>query len=48
MAGGSQPPLWAVSLYLKLPPVWKILGKQFLLIAVKPPGPENGPLKSAP
>jgi SAM-dependent methyltransferase len=36
MVGGSQPPLWIVRLYLKLPLAWKILGKQFLVVAHKP------------
>lgn len=36
MANGSQPPLWTVSVYLSLPLVWQFLGKQFLVIALKP------------
>ena len=35
MADGTQPPLWMVSLYLKIPFVWRILGKQFLLVGRK-------------
>lgn len=38
MVGGRQAPLWTVSLYLKLPLIWKLLGKQFLLVARKPSG----------
>jgi hypothetical protein len=37
MVGGSQPPLWKIRLYLKFPIAWKLLGKQFLLVAHKPP-----------
>ncbi len=36
MVGGSKPPLWTVALYLKVPLLWKLKGKQFLLIASKP------------
>lgn len=36
MSGGSNPPLFAVRLYLKLPFVWRFFGKQFLVIAEKP------------
>ena len=36
MANVSQPPLWTVSVYLSLPLVWQFLGKQFLVIALKP------------
>lgn len=32
MSNGSQPPLFLVKLYLKTPVVWKIFGKQFLVI----------------
>jgi SAM-dependent methyltransferase len=35
MVGGRQPSLWTVRLYLKLPLAWKILGKQFLVVARK-------------
>jgi SAM-dependent methyltransferase len=41
MVGGSQPPLWQIQLYLKLPFVWKLLGKQFLLVAEKSPSAES-------
>ncbi len=37
MSEGSNPPLFFVWLYLKLPLVWRLLGKQFLVIA-KPRG----------
>jgi SAM-dependent methyltransferase len=30
-------PLWLVRLYLALPFAWRIFGKQFLILAVKPP-----------
>jgi len=36
MAGKKPAPLAFVRLYLALPPFWRFLGKQFLLIAVKP------------
>lgn len=36
MAGGSRPPLWILRLYLRMPLAWKIMGKQFLLVARKP------------
>ena len=36
MAGGAAWPTWIVSLYLRLPLLWRLRGKQFLLVAVKP------------
>ncbi len=36
MSMGRQPGLWMVSLYLKLPPAWKMFGHQFLVIGRKP------------
>ena len=36
MARERNPPLWTVKLYLKLRPAWRLFGKQFLVIAVKP------------
>src|SRR5262249_30997038 len=36
MATGVRWPTWMVSLYLRLPFVWRLCGKQFLLVAVKP------------
>ncbi len=36
MADGQQPPLFLVRLYLRLPMVWPLLGKQFLVTAHKP------------
>ena len=36
MVGGLQPPLWMVGLYLKIPLVWKLKEKQFLLVARNP------------
>lgn len=35
MARGIRPPLFLVSIYLALPIVWRIFGKQFLVIARK-------------
>jgi SAM-dependent methyltransferase len=36
MARGPQPPPWFVGVYLRLPLVWPIFGRQFLVIAAKP------------
>lgn len=36
MVRKSKPPLFLVSLYLRLPLAWKFYGKQFLLVARKP------------
>ena len=36
MARGRQHPMWMLRLYLALPPVWRLFGKQFLVIARKP------------
>lgn len=36
MSQGSQPPLWMLRLYLKVPLLWKIAGRQFLVIGRKP------------
>jgi hypothetical protein len=36
MVNTRQYPMWAVSLYLKLPLVWRFAGRQFLLIGAKP------------
>ena len=36
MATGFHPPVWTVSIYLKLPLLWRLFGKQFLVVAVKP------------
>ena len=35
MSDGSEPPLFFLKLYLKLPFAWKIFGKQFLIVAEK-------------
>ncbi|MDQ3013170.1 MAG: class I SAM-dependent methyltransferase [Acidobacteriota bacterium] len=35
MSGGTEPPLFFVKLYLKLPLFWRFFGKQFLVIARK-------------
>jgi SAM-dependent methyltransferase len=36
MSQGSEPPVWMLRLYLRLPVVWRFFGKQFLVIARKP------------
>lgn len=36
MVGGALPPLWMLRIYLRIPFLWKLKGKQFLLVAVKP------------
>ncbi len=36
MSTGRQPPTWMVGLYLALPMVWPVFGRQFLVIARKP------------
>ena len=36
MSQGSQPPLWMLRLYLKVPLLWKIAGRQFLVVARRP------------
>ena len=36
MVRQRQYPLWLVTLYLRLPLVWRLLGKQFLVVAKKP------------
>ena len=36
MATGFRPPVWTVSMYLRLPPLWRLFGRQFLVVAVKP------------
>lgn len=36
MSDGFQPPVIAVSVYLRLPVVWRLFGKQFLVIGEKP------------
>ncbi len=35
MARDRHPPLWTLALYLKLPFVWPIFGRQFLVVAAK-------------
>jgi SAM-dependent methyltransferase len=35
MSQGSQPPLWTLRLYLKVPLLWKFFGHQFLVIGQK-------------
>lgn len=36
MSGGKKPPLIAIKVYLKLRFIWRLFGKQFLVIAKKP------------
>jgi len=36
MSQERTPPLWMLSLYLRLPFVWPIFGRQFLVVALKP------------
>jgi SAM-dependent methyltransferase len=36
MARDRNPPLWTVSLYLRLPLLWRFLGRQFLVVGVRP------------
>jgi SAM-dependent methyltransferase len=35
MSGGSTPPLFFVSLYIRFPFLWRIFGKQFFVVATK-------------
>ena len=32
MARDRNPPLWTVSLYLSMPPLWKVFGRQFFVV----------------
>jgi len=36
MSHGRQPPTWMLRLYLTMPVVWRLFGKQFLVIGRKP------------
>jgi SAM-dependent methyltransferase len=36
MAGKPPPPAWAVQAYLRFRPAWRVLGRQFLVVARKP------------
>lgn len=36
MSQGRQPPLWTLRVYLSMPLVWPLFGKQFLVVARKP------------
>ena len=36
MSQGFTPPLWCLRLYLRLPLIWPLLGKQFLVVLRKP------------
>jgi SAM-dependent methyltransferase len=35
MSQGFQPPLWTLRIYLRIPALWNLLGRQFLVIARK-------------
>jgi SAM-dependent methyltransferase len=37
MSTGRRPPAWLVRLYLAFPPLWRVAGKQFLVVAEKAP-----------
>jgi SAM-dependent methyltransferase len=37
MSRGKEYPIWMLRLYLALPIAWRLFGKQFLLVASKPP-----------
>lgn len=36
MSQGFQPPVWLLAAYLRMPLLWPIVGRQFLVIAVRP------------
>jgi len=36
MSEGRPPPVWTLRLYLRLPIAWRVLGKQFLVVAKRP------------
>ena len=36
MSGGTNPPLLAVKIYLRMRFIWPLIGKQFLVLAQKP------------
>ena len=36
MSHGRRPPAWTVGLYLRIPLLWRVLGKQFLVAGRKP------------
>lgn len=36
MSQGFQPPFWAISIYLAMPMLWPLWGKQFLVVLRKP------------
>jgi hypothetical protein len=46
MAGGPRYPLSFLRLYLALPVAWRVFGKQFLIVASRPPG--ETPVKAVP
>jgi SAM-dependent methyltransferase len=39
MSQNSPPPIWMLWCYLRLPIAWRLFGKQFLVVAVKPGAP---------
>lgn len=44
LAGRRPPPAFAIRTYLRLRPAWRILGRQFLVVATKPdPGTSSSP-----
>jgi SAM-dependent methyltransferase len=47
MSHGRPYPIWMLRLYLATPPVWPLIGKQFLVIGRKPMI-VSGPIDSAP
>jgi hypothetical protein len=36
MANGFTPPTWILACYIRMPFLWRWVGKQFLVVAVKP------------
>jgi SAM-dependent methyltransferase len=36
MANGRRHPAWILKAYLRMPPLWRLFGKQFLVVARKP------------
>jgi len=36
MSQGTTPPLWLVQIYCRFPPVWRLVGKQFIVVLRKP------------
>ena len=43
MSQGFQPPLWTLRMYLRMPALWDLFGRQFLIVSRKnEPGPCGG------